>query len=228
MNSNELLSNLIHSYQFSTDTKPLDAIAALTNHLKIFGSRFSLCAGSRMNLSPQISDANIIIIEHGCFSLVLNQGDLYIGTLFAPTLAGLIDGYGLFYDVPERPQHYIRAEIDCRGYLVPLDVFVEQCDTLNLWHDVAKLLAHRLMTLSAKEGEMIGNSAYSKIRTLLLELWLFPEEARLNIGVSSFLQRRSKISKSRVHHILSDLAKGGFIRLERGRLVELAKLPLVY
>lgn len=155
-----------------------------------FGTAFTLRASTKMLLSNERESAFILLVTSGCFAVSHAQVELHMATVFAPTVVGLIDGYSLYYDVKARPQHYIRAETDCTGWIVPLDLFVEKCDEFNLWHDIARILAQRMMVMSAHDSELVGNDAYSKIRSLLMELWLYPEDVRLQIKVSSFIQRR--------------------------------------
>ena len=193
-----------------------------------FGTAFTLRASTKMLLSNERESAFILLVTSGCFAVSHAQVELHMATVFAPTVVGLIDGYSLYYDVKARPQHYIRAETDCTGWIVPLDLFVEKCDEFNLWHDIARILAQRMMVMSAHDSELVGNDAYSKIRSLLMELWLYPEDVRLQIKVSSFIQRRTRISRSRIMDVLAELKKGNYIEIKSGVLIAMEKLPLAF
>lgn len=193
-----------------------------------FGTAFTLRASTKMLLSNERESAFILLVTSGCFAVSHAQVELHMATVFAPTVVGLIDGYSLYYDVKARPQHYIRAETDCTGWIVPLDLFVEKCDEFNLWHDIARILAQRMMVMSAHDSELVGNDAYSKIRSLLMELWLYPEDIRLQIKVSSFIQRRTRISRSRIMDVLAELKKGNYIEIKSGVLIAMEKLPLAF
>ncbi len=220
--------HFLHSFEFAQKTKPFEAIAALHNALIPFSTEFSLSSPKKMLLSSERKNAFILLISDGCLSISHAKEDLLISTAFSPTVIGLIDGYSLFYDVEARPQHYIQAETDCTGWAIPLDVFVEKCDELNLWHNVSKILAQRLMIMSAREKELVGNDAYSKIRALLIELWLYPEEIKNKLNVSLFIQRRTKMSRSGIMNVLAELKKGGYIEVEFGVLKSVKKLPKSY
>lgn len=218
----------LHTFDFGLKTKPLKAIADLHAALIPFGTPFTLSAASKMSLSEVRETAFIVLLTEGCFSVSHTNADLYMGTGFAPTVIGLIDGYSLFYEVDVRPQHFIRAETDCAGWLVPLNIFVEKCDELNLWHDIARILAQRVMMMSARDSELVGNDAYSKIRSLLIEIWLYPEEIRAQIKVAAFLQRRTKISRSRIMDVLAELRRGEYIEMDGGVLIAMGKLPIAF
>jgi len=84
------------------------------------------------------------------------------------------------------------------------------------------------MMMSARDSELVGNDAYSKIRSLLMELWLYPEEIRRQIKVSSFIQRRTRISRSRIMDVLAELKKGQYIEMKSGVLVSMEKLPSAF
>lgn len=218
----------LHAFEFGQQTKPLQAIMDLHQALAPFGTAFTLKASTKMLLSDDQETAFILLVSTGCFSISHKQDDLHIATAFSPTIVGLIDGYSLYYDVQSRPQHYIRAETDCSGWVVPLNLFVEKCDELSLWHDIARILAQRVMMMSARDSELVGNDAYSKIRSLLMELWLYPEEIRRQIKVSSFIQRRTRISRSRIMDVLAELKKGQYIEMKSGVLVSMEKLPSAF
>ncbi|MFQ9621632.1 MAG: hypothetical protein ACLR17_03650 [Enterobacteriaceae bacterium] len=71
-------------------------------------------------------------------------------------------------------------------------------DEQNLWHDIARILAHRLLVMAIREKEFIGVESFIMIRTLILELGSYPEEYReqinvlnLSSGAPSFPQRNT-------------------------------------
>lgn len=226
---NDVNGDVMHSFTFSQQTKPVFAQNVLFNALVPVSQPFSLGAGETYQFSPDKENAGIILLANGIGSLCHTQNHLYISSAFAPSVLGLIDGYSLYYDVPARPQHYLYAETDCDGYFVALNTFVEVADKQNLWHDVARILAHRLIVMSAREQELVGVDSYLKVRSLLLELWTYPEAYRQGINVVNFVQRRTGLSRSRTMTFLSELRKGGYITIQRGKLTSVdQKLPVAY
>lgn len=127
-----------------------------------------------------------------------------------------------------RPEHFLLAETACTGRFVCLADFIKIADECDLWHDVARCLAYRLMVMSARDCELVGVDSYLKVRTLLIEIWAYPQTYRENIIVLNFIQRRTGISRSRTMKILSELKKGGYIHIDNGRLTALGKLPVAY
>lgn len=221
-------SSELHSYVFATETKPEKSILLLDQLLRPFGVPFELSAAEEVLLGRERYNTSVLFVTKGCFSVCNSANHLYMATLFAPTIIGLIDGYSLFYNVKNRPTHYIHAEVPCQGWRLPVDIFAEKCDEYNLWHDIARILAQRMMTMSTRESELVGIDAYGKIRSLLTELSLYPEEIRIQINAASFIQRRTRLSRSQTMKILAELKKGEFITIENGSLLAIHKLPFAF
>lgn len=221
--------NNLHSFVFGRQTKPLYAIEALFSALIPVSTLIELEPSQKFQLSPSREEAGILLLKDGVFSLCHTENDIISSTIFAPTVIGLVDAYGSFYDVPARPQHYVYAETRGTGYHVPVDEFLRVLDEQNLWHDVARVLAQRLMVMSIREQEYIGTDSYLMVRSLLLELHFYPAEYREQINVLSFVLRRTGLSRSRIMSILAELKKGKYITINRGRLISVdQKLPAVF
>ncbi|WNS34115.1 helix-turn-helix domain-containing protein [Enterobacter asburiae] len=73
-----------------------------------------------------------------------------------------------------------------------------------------------------------GLSTYELIRINLNALMEEEEELRLSINVSDYIQDKTRLSRSRVMKILSDLREGDFIEVKRGILLKVNKLPANY
>ncbi|ECG8588588.1 cytoplasmic protein [Salmonella enterica subsp. salamae] len=219
--------NLLHSFLFSQQAKPYAAIDALFSALLPFGQPFTLAIGDKLYLQTN-SENYIVLLESGIVSLCRRDNLLHIYSAFAPSLVGVVDSYGATYHVPARPEHFLIAETACTGRLVRLPDFLKIADECDLWHDVARFLAYRLMVMSARDRELVGVDSYLKVRALLIEIWAYPQSYRENIIVLNFIQQRTGISRSRTMKILSELKKGGYITIDNGRLTALGKLPVAY
>ena len=60
---------------------------------------------------------------------------MVISTIFAPSLLGLIDGYGVFNGIPEKHHCSLFAETDLRGRWIGHQAAVEILNAQNLWQD---------------------------------------------------------------------------------------------
>lgn len=81
---------------------------------------------------------------------------MVVSTIFAPSLLGLIDGYGAFNGIPEKSHCSVFAETDLRGRWIGHQVAVEILNEKNLWQEMAHILAQRLMVLRMRSQEMVG------------------------------------------------------------------------
>lgn len=223
-NDNE---NTLDSYFFSQQAKPHAALDALFSALWSFGKPFNLQPGDEFSLSSE-GENKIVLLESGIFSFCRCGCGLQVLSTFAPSVIGLVDSYGVTYGVPTRPEHYLIAETECRGRAVSLPDFIKVADECDLWHDVARILAYRLMVMSVRDRELVGVDSYLKVRSLLIELWAYASEYRQSINVLNFIQRRTGISRSRTMKLLSELKKGGYINIDGGRLLDMKKLPTAY
>ncbi len=228
MNPEFFPESKLHSYSFAQKTKPISALESLFTHFSPGSTDFLLPAESTYQFSPDRERAGMVLFHEGIASLCHSENGLHMSTMFAPSVLGLVDGYSLFYDVPSRPQHYMYAETDCRCSFVPIDTFLKIADQSNLWHDLARVLAHRLMVMSIREQELVGVDSYLKVRSLLIELWVYPEVYRKKINVMNFILKRTGLSRSRTMAILSELKKGGYIEIVSGKLTMQRKLPIAY
>lgn len=223
-NDNE---NGLHSYFFSQQAKPHAALDALFSALWSFGQPFCLQPGEEFFLSSD-GEHKIVLLQSGIFSFCRCGSGLHVLSTFAPSVVGLVDSYGATYGVSAWPEHFLIAETECKGRAVSLPDFIKVADECDLWHDVARILAYRLMVMNVRDGELVGVDSYLKVRSLLIELWAYASEYRQSINVLNFIQRRTGISRSRTMKLLSELKKGGYINIEGGRLLDMKKLPMAY
>ncbi len=179
-----------------------------------FGQPFTLGIGDEFYL--QANDEHyIVLLESGIVSFCRDDNRLHISSSFAPSVVGMVDSYGATYNVPARPEHFCSQK-----RFVAVDLFacriLKIADECDLWHDVARCLAYRLMVMSARDRELVGVDSYLKVRALLIEIWAYPQAYRENIIVLNFIQRRTGISRSRTMKILSELKKAGISILIMG------------
>ncbi len=208
----------LRSFAFGRNTRPLLAIQRIMQALLPVSTPFELQPDERFEFCDTEDNANIFLLLEGTGVVCHSENNMAITMLFSPSVLGLIDGYSTFYDVEARPKHFFSAETSCSGQLVPLAKFVEIMDEQNLWHDIARILAHRLLVMAIREKEFIGVESFIMIRTLILELGSYPEEYREQINVLNFIQRRTNLSRSGILYVLSELRKGDYISVHRGVL----------
>lgn len=221
--------NDLNSFSFVREHIPINVVENIHKQLiPVSTAPFLLSPKEIFNLSPNKEKSGIILLTTGICSVYDFFSKKHVATCFAPTVVGLIDCYSSFYDIKDRPRNYLRADIKCEGFFVSTDTFLEYADKYSLWHDFAKILAHRLMYASIREKEMVGVNSYNKICSLLQELDKYPSDYRQQINIQTFIESRCNVSRSQTMKILSELRKGNYIEIKSGVLIKINKLPKAY
>ena len=174
------------SFYYGRQTKPLFAVESLLSAFLPASSLFALPRSTYYRFPPTQAESGLILLEEGIASLCHAENNMVISTIFAPSLLGLIDGYGVFNGIPEKHHCSLFAETDLRGRWIGHQAAVEILNAQNLWQEMAHVLAQRLMVLSMRSQEMMGVDSYLMVRTLLTELADYPEAYRRQINVLSF------------------------------------------
>lgn len=217
-------------YLLSKKLRPFDAIENVLNKLKSCGEEVCLAAGETMNLSEDEQKSRIILVYQGIFRvhscrLDERKSDIHFGLMRSPNIVGFVDGYADMFNLNFRLSNRLTAETDCAIRILTPQMLAQKVDEHDIWRDISKILAHRLLVLLAKQVELNGYDAYKKIRSLLLELWVYPEQIRKETNVLAFIQSRTSISRSQIMKILAELKAGKYIRMSNGRLQEMCRLP---
>lgn len=217
-----------HYFSFAVKSKPMKAIETIFSHVLPYGKKILLKKGKHYRLNEEDEGVGVILITDGLVSAINADSGHFISTLYPPTIIGLSQGYGAFYNVPGTIRSTLHAETDATLYFVPLQLFVNTADRKELWHHVARILAHRIIAMVNKERSYIGMDSYSIIKTVIQEVWLYPDTYRSQISLPKFIQKRSGLSRSRIMKILFDLKLGGYINITNGKLLFVGKLPSSY
>lgn len=75
---------------------------------------------------------------------------------------------------------------------------------------------------------MVARSAYSVVREFLIEINELIVDHQRDINIYDYIQEYTNLARSTIIKILSDLKKGQYIVVEKGRLISLTSLPEKY
>ncbi|ELW1647143.1 MULTISPECIES: helix-turn-helix domain-containing protein [Enterobacter] len=120
----------------------------------------------------------------------------------------------------------VRANTVVRS--IKKDVFTQLMTDKNLWPELAKVLACYVCMLSKRDDVLVARSAYSVVREFLYEINELIVEHKRDINVYDYIQEYTNLARSTIIKILSDLKKGQYIVVEKGRLLNLTALPEKY
>lgn len=111
---------------------------------------------------------------------------------------------------------------------IPKDAFSQLMTEKGLWPELTKVLAWYICMLSKRDDVLVARSAYSVVREFLLEINELIVHHQRDINVYDYIQEYTSLARSTIIKILSDLKKGQYILVEKGRLLNITNLPEKY
>ncbi|HDR2862423.1 TPA: helix-turn-helix domain-containing protein [Enterobacter asburiae] len=120
----------------------------------------------------------------------------------------------------------VRANTVVRA--IKKDDFARLMAEKNLWPELTKVLSWYICLLSKRDDVLVARSAYSVVREFLLEINELIVNHQRDINVYDYIQEYTNLARSTIIKILSDLKKGQYIVVEKGRLINMTSLPEKY
>jgi hypothetical protein len=125
-------------------------------------------------------------------------------------------------------KYRIVTQTHCHGFTLPANIAFDIIDKNKLWQQVCHWTTYLLRSLAHRDACFIGATTYSQIRATLFIMDSWDSDLRARIGVISFVQKRTKISRSVIAEVLSALRKGNYIKMDKGKLIAVNHLPSSY
>ena len=94
--------------------------------------------------------------------------------------------------------------------------------------ELTKILSWYICLLSKRDDVLVARSAYSVVREFLLEINELIVHHQRDINVYDYIQEYTNLARSTIIKILSDLKKGQYIVIDKGRLINMTALPEKY
>lgn len=98
----------------------------------------------------------------------------------------------------------------------------------NLWPQFSQILVWYIGLLSKRDDILVARSAYSVVREFLLEINELIIYQNRDVNVYDYIQEYTNLARSTIIKILSDLKKGHYIVVEKGKLKNITSLPERY
>ncbi|WP_435954981.1 helix-turn-helix domain-containing protein [Dryocola sp. BD626] len=203
--------------------KPLPQLEQLRDCLSAFGKAFTVPQGYELNTSRFNSEPTIWFLNSGSVFLYRQEDDLLIDVINSPWILGIVS---ILY--PQKYYYTIVTNTPCQGFSLSLEKARELINSHQLWESLSIWLSYIVRSLELRDMRFVGASCYSQIRTTLLTMEQWNPGMREKIGVISFIQKKTKISRSVIAEMLSALRKGGYIEMNKGKLVSVNRLPQQY
>ncbi len=202
--------------------KPLKEFEQLDKFLSKYGTRFSYVNEKHLLYSTEKNADTTFVIQEGIISLRRNE-HILVGIAQAPFIMGLTNGV-MKHDV----QYDLISEGVCSGYQIKSFQLIEIIEKNQLWREAFYWLTWQNRILQQRDRQLIGNNSYEQIRTTLFSMIEWDESLRAKIGVMNYIHQRTRISRSVVAEVLAALRKGGYIEMNKGKLMGINRLPSDY
>lgn len=202
--------------------RPLQAYQRLFSALEDKGHAFNLVPGESAGKNTS-AECTIWLINQGIFTIVREADASWLGTASAPFIVGIS---GLFS--AHGGNYSLMAQNSCQGIKVERELFYQCIEQHNLWQDVAHIQAWLLELLLFRDGWLTSGDAYQMVRRQLLNLMKLPYDIRITTPIEGYIRNHTSLSRSSVFRILSQLRKGKFILIKKGKLINVTRLPEKY
>lgn len=202
--------------------KPLSAFAVLDKSFAADAKAFSLAAQRTLLLS-NADDAKITVISHGAVKISRVQQELLVGISPAPLILGLP-----CLQFPGVADYQLTALSPCDGYQLDVEKGAALIEQHQLWQAAFCWLSWQYRVVETRDIQLVGRSSYSQIRESLHSMQKWESSLRASVGVMSYIQQRTRISRSVIAEVLSALRQGNYIEMDKGKLVRIHRLPLEY
>lgn len=204
-------------------SKPIREYIALDKHLISRGVTFSIVPG--LSVLPDDCTLNemTLVIQKGAATLRRENPRLLYGLVQGPVILGLAAAASKIQN-----SYSLIAETLCQGYYLPAKDALQCIDRYQLWRESFYWMAWQTRLLELRDSQLIGANHYHQIRATILMMAGWEKAIRERIGVLNFIQQRTGISRSVIAEVLSALRKGGYIEMDKGKLVAVTRLPSDY
>ena len=196
--------------------KPLKEFAQLDKSLSKYGTRFSYANEKHLLYSTEKNPDTTVVILEGIISLRRNE-QILVGIGQAPFIMGLTNGV-MKNDVQGM----------CSGYSLSSSQTVAVIEECQLWREAFYWLTWQNRIMEQRDWQLIGKNSYEQIRSTLISMIEWEDGLRSRIGVMNYIHQRTRISRSVVAEVLAALRKGGYIEMNKGKLMGINRLPSEY
>lgn len=201
--------------------KPLTSIEKILSYFPVNQPRL-IDTGQTLSIAVRNGSqpGKIAFLLSGAMIYALGDGDKQqnLGIVTGPAILGL----GQL--APSRIIGRYEAIAPCMVYTVNADEFVKVIEENRLWQDVMKIMVTIIHALAVRTAASGMQSAYDIIKSYLI--YMESETAcsiKSRYTVVKYMQTFSRLSRSIILKILAELKSGGFIEMEKGKLIRISK-----
>lgn len=203
--------------------KPLEILQQLHDCLMAEGVFFTFNKGEKIQIEQEEKENIVYFLESGCVFIYNEKKEWLLDVVDSAMLLG---ASGIVFK--EYEGSCVVAVNVCKGFWLPASRAKELLNQSNLWYELSIWLSYLTFYLKHRECDLLGANNYCIVRSMLIRMQRIRPEVRKKLGVLEFIQQRSKISRTVIAEILSQLRKGNYIEMDKGKLVQVKHLPANY
>lgn len=164
----------------------------------------------------------IHVVISGEVELRRTSDELNVFVVSRPSLLGITN---LYYK-SEHIYGVVRSNAVVRS--IKKEDFLRVIAEQGLWPELSKILSWHICIMSKRDDILVARSAYSVVREFLLEINDLINLYNRDVNIYDYIQEYTNLARSTIIKILSDLKKGDYIVVEKGKLVTINALPERY
>lgn len=198
--------------------KPLVEIEAILEKVAPFAESFIAAKGEILRY--KVSNNHQCYLLHSGSVTLNRRGDgMILNTENAPFILGVSNQYSHLENL------YVKVLENAQISRLSVERFNLLIGSYNLWQSLSYLLIYNASQVYVHSAMISQMTSYDLIRFQLNELISEPDKLRQDTTAANYILNRTYLSRSCVMRILSLLRNGGYITLQRGKLIELRTLP---
>lgn len=200
--------------------RPEILISNLYTALKNQATSYSgLTTGETIKISPG-DDYRLWLVEEGMVSAFRKRDDLLMWNANGLVIIGISQ---LFCSTNA---YYFKVKNGQSIYNIEHKLAREIIENNHLWYNVSALLDYYIRIFNTRDAALVNKSSYDTIREKIMEYDLLGLNESNRIA--PYILDTTLLSKSIVYKIVSDLHKGGYLFLSKGKATILKELPKKY
>ncbi|EOI3504694.1 helix-turn-helix domain-containing protein [Cronobacter dublinensis] len=200
-----------------TNKTLIDVIVTCTENVN--GCKKVLAAANqRINIDVH-DKKHVYILLEGKLDLYRIVDDILILSIEEPTVIGAMSV------IDYRSFHYFKTSTESVLLEMSGNTFIQIIDNNSLWKEMYFLVCDYAMEFFCRDTRFSSKNSYNIIKNNLEIIWSYPVGERSEISIFKFILSRSSISRSSLNKILKELCNGGYIKINRGRLIDMKNLP---
>ncbi|HEB0852707.1 TPA: helix-turn-helix domain-containing protein [Citrobacter braakii] len=198
---------------------PRESIKRLGDMIIQYGYSFHLAEGNELIRTSPDDEPLFFYLVKGQVRYELSD-DYWLSSVRAPMVLGFVDYY-----YPNEYAGRFFTETETSGFYLSAEKVGQLISENDLWYDVSVILSYIIRRLLAREMLLSSSNAYKIICHYLNILNSECPEVKERLSALYYLHKHTKLSKSMISLIISELKKGEYIDISKGHLKSIKFLP---